>query len=50
MKKMNLMLYTVFVFQILIILLFATLNNKWAKDNYGAHYETGKSSDDASFT
>jgi magnesium-transporting ATPase (P-type) len=42
MKKMNKMLYTVFVFQILIIIVFAILNNRWLKSHFGLHPETGK--------
>ena len=49
MKKMNQMLYTVFVFQIVLICLFAALNYKWAQENFGTHAETGKSSSQASF-
>jgi magnesium-transporting ATPase (P-type) len=30
MKQMNYMLYTVFAFQVLIIILFASLNFQWA--------------------
>jgi magnesium-transporting ATPase (P-type) len=33
MKKMNYMLYTVFMFQVVIILMFAGLNNKWVKES-----------------
>ena len=41
MKMMNKMLYTVFVFQVLIIILFASLNFKWGKDNLGKKPEIG---------
>jgi magnesium-transporting ATPase (P-type) len=37
MKKMNKMLYTVFFFQLIIILLFATLSMKWRSDEKGKH-------------
>ena len=49
MKRMNLMLYTVFAFQVAIILLFAGLHNKWATENFATHVETGKTAADASF-
>lgn len=49
MKKMNQMLYTVFAFQVFLILLFAGLNYKWAQENFEIHDETGKSGDEATF-
>eukprot|EP00347_Sterkiella_histriomuscorum_P003801 403362887 len=49
MKKMNQMLYTVFAFQVILILLFGGLNYKWAQENFEFHQETGKSASQATF-
>ncbi|CDW86408.1 p-type atpase [Stylonychia lemnae] len=49
MKKMNQMLYTVFVFQVGIVVLYSSLNYKWAQENFGNHDETGKEADQATF-
>ena len=49
MKRMNKMLYTVFAFQVLIILLFASLNYNWANGNFGNQPQTGKKASDISF-
>ena len=49
MKLMNYMLYTVFAFQIIIIIIFAGLHYSWAQTNYGNRPEIGKSASDATF-
>lgn len=49
MQRMNKMLYTVFAFQIAIIVLFASLNYQWAQGNFGSHPEIGMTMADASF-
>ena len=49
MKKMNYMLYTVFAFQVAIIIIFATLHNQWATKYYGNRPEIGKLASDATF-
>lgn len=43
------MLYTVFAFQIVLVILFAGLNYNWAQENYGRHEETGQDAGQATF-
>lgn len=45
MRLMNKMLYTVFVFQISIIILFASLSMHWSEDNAKEHVYLDLSSD-----
>ena len=49
MKRMNRMLYTVFAFQVLIIVVFASLYYGWAQRNFATQPETGANASNISF-